>query len=155
MREQLRPLEKEISETKRELNELFRAESLASREGDAARARQTHLALLEKELDNVRSITTYVDTISPPVARDLSRWHTQTASRFRELRETANPAALQAWVARELVPLLRRSELVAHLVATGTRVVPKKSAAPFAWPVAKSRAMKGAQGGRPRHGNLR
>lgn len=144
MRDELHPLEKEISQTKRELNELFRRESLASREGDAAEARRAHLALLEKELDNVRSITRYVDTISPPVARDLSRWQTQTASRFRELRENSSAATLQAWVARDLVPLLRRSELAAHLVATSARVKPKKAAAPFAWPVALERPLKDA-----------
>lgn len=146
MKGDLQPLEKEISRTKRELNELFRRESLASRGGDAAGARQTHLALLEKELENVRSIARYVETISPPVARDLSRWQTQTASRFRELREAANPAVVQAWVAGELVPLLRRSELAAHLVATSARVAPKKSPRPFAWPVADERAAKGAAG---------
>ncbi len=155
MKEDLQPLEREISRGKRELNELFRKESLASREGDAAGARQTHLALLEKELENVRSITRYLDTISPPVARDLSRWQTQTASRFRELRETANPAALQAWVAGELVPLLRRCELAAHLVATSARVAPKKSPSPFAWPVAMERVLKDAVESRPRRGNPR
>ncbi len=152
MKDRLRPLEQEIARAKGDLNELFRRESLASRQGDMGEARRTHLALLEKELDNIGAISRYVDTISPPVARDLSRWQTQTASRFRELRDEADASTLQAWVARELVPLLRRSEQAAHLVASSARVNPDKSAAPFAWPIALEHALKDAaeRGSHPR-----
>ncbi len=145
MRTDLRPLEEEIARTKRELNELFREESLASRRGDAAEARERHVSLLRKELENVRTISRYVETISPPVGRDLARWHAQMEIRFEQLRRSGSDRALQDWVARELVPHLRRSEQVAHLVATTVRASPRKAAAPFGWPVAVDRAIERAK----------
>jgi hypothetical protein len=107
-------------------------------------ARAQHLALLEKELENIDTIAAYLDTISPPVARDLMRWQVETSSRFKELRQAADAAALQAWVTQDLVPLLRRSEQAAHLVATTVRVDPRKTSAPFAWPVSVHLALKDA-----------
>lgn len=145
MRRDLRPFEEDISRTKRELNDLFRQESLASRDGRSAEARERHLALLEKELENIRTIARYVEPISPPVARDLNRWHAQMTSRFRDVRDSRDPAALQEWVARELVPHLRRSEQVAHLLATSVRSSPRRSASPFAWPMAVSAAPNAAE----------
>lgn len=141
MRSDMQPMEDEISRTKRELNELFRQETLASRRGDSAEARDRHLALLQKELENVRTIARYVETVSPPAARDLSRGHSQMEARFHEMRDSGDAAALQQWFAREFVPHLRRSELVAHLVATSMRSIPGKPASPFAWPVAVDAAL--------------
>jgi predicted RNase H-like nuclease (RuvC/YqgF family) len=135
MKMDLRSLENEISQTKRELNQLFREESLASRRGDATEARKQHVALLEKELENIATIASYLEAISPPVARDLTRWRAQTSSRFNDLKRSGNAVALQTWVTQELVPLLRRSEQAAHLVATTVRVGPRKASTPFAWPI--------------------
>ncbi len=136
MQMDLRPFEEDISRTKRELNDLFRQESLASRSGHLAEARERHLALLQKELENIRTIARYVEPISPPVARDLNRWHAQMTSHFLEVRDSPDPAAVQAWVARELVPHLRRSEQVAHLLATSVRTASRTAMPPYAWPVA-------------------
>lgn len=147
MRADLRPFEEEIARTKRELNELFRRESLAARQGNSGEANRTHLALLQKELENVRTIARYLEPISPPVARDLERWHAQMQSRFEQLRSRGNPAEVQQWVARELVPHLRRSEQLAHLLATSIRSGAKKAAAPFGWPVAVDKALRGAAAG--------
>ncbi len=145
MRQDMHPMEDEISRTKRELNELFREEALAWRRGDSAEARSQHLALLQKELENVRSIARYIEAISPPAARDLNHWHAQMEARFHEIRDSADAATLQGWVAHDLVPHLRRSEQVAHLVATSMRAAPRKPAAPFAWPVAVEAAVKDAE----------
>ncbi len=144
MRADLRPMEDQIARTKRELNELFREEALASRQGHAAEARQRHLLLLEKELENIRSIARYVEPISGPVARDLNRWHAQMLERFNALRDHESPEALQAWVVRDLVPHLRRSEQIAHLVATSVRANPRKASTPFGWPVREQRSAGGA-----------
>ena len=138
-------MEEEIARTKRELGELFRQETLASRRGDAAEAGERHLALLGKELDNIRAIARYVEPISAPVARDLTRWHAQMTIRFEELRRGKDAAALQRWVAQDLVPHLRRSEQLAHLVATNARIRPEKPSTPFVWPVAARRAAQGAR----------
>ncbi len=144
MRADLHPLEMEIARGKRELNELFREESLAARRGDFVEAGRRHVALLEKELENVRTIARYLEPISAPVARDLSRWQTQTSHRFREVEISGAPAAIQRWVVQDLVPLLRRSEQAAHLVATSVRVQSRKAAVPFVWPVAAAIPRKDA-----------
>ncbi len=145
MKLDLRPAEREISRVKRELNQLFREDSLASREGASEEGYQRHLALLERELDNIRSIARYVEPISAPVSRDLSRWHAQLTSRFNDLRVSGSPASVQRWVVQELVPHLRRSEQAAHLVATSLRVGPKGKPQPFVWPVAAEVALNEAK----------
>ena len=142
MKMDLRPIEREISRTKLELNELFRLMALASRRGDSSEAHRKHLALLEKELENIRTIARYVESVSPPVARDLGRWQAQMAERFEKVRTSSDPATLQRWVAQDLVPHLRRSEQVAHLVATSMRIEPKKPGPPFVWPGAVEQAAR-------------
>ena len=148
MRTDLDPLEKDISRTKRELNDLFREESLAWRQGNPQEGQARHLALLEKELENIRAIATYVEPISPHVARDLRHWHSQMASRFAEVRSTRDPAAMQRWVTQELVPHLRQSEQVAHVLATSVRTESRKGSAPYAWPV-RAEAASGKAGASP------
>lgn len=154
MKLNLSPPEEDISRMKRELNRLFREENLASRRGDAVAAREQHLALLEKELENIGMIAGYLKTISPPVARDLTRWLVQTSSRFHELQRAGDAVAVQTWVAQELVPLLRRSELAAHLVATTVRVGTREGSAPFGWSASVRAALgktgAGDAGARPR-----
>ena len=142
MNRDLRPFEEEIARAKGELNELYRQMNLASRRGDAAEARRQQLALLEKELDNIRAIARYVEPVSAPVARDLSRWQAQIAERLGQVRDAPDPALLQRWVAQELVPHLRRSEQAAHLVATSVRIQPRKQGTPFVWPVDVGRAVR-------------
>ncbi len=151
MRADLRPIEDQIARTKRELNELFRKESLASREGDHAEARRQHLRLLEKELENIHTIARYVEPISPPVARDLNRWHAQIVERFNALKDRESPEALQTWVARDLVPHLRRSEQIAHLLATSARASLDTTSSPFAWPVGARHALHETAGANRRN----
>ena len=117
--------------------------NLASRRGDAAEARRQQVALLEKELDNIHAIARYVEPVSAAVARDLSRWRAQIAEHLDQVRDSLDPALLQRWVAQELVPHLRQSEQVAHLVATSARIGPKKRGTPFVWPVAVKQAARG------------
>ena len=146
---QLDPLEAEISRTKRELNELCRQANLASREGRVTEAHRREVALLEKELENIEIIARYIEPISAPVARDLRRWHAQMSNRFRRLKDSGDAASLRGWVAHDLVPHLRRSEQLAHLVATNARRDPKKGGVPFVWPVAVRGAMWDAESKAP------
>ncbi len=150
MKTDLHPIEQEISRTKAELNELFRQMSLASRRGDASEARRHQLALLEKGREKIWTIARYVEPVSPPVARDLGRWRSQITERLGVVRSSSDPAVLQRWVAQELVPHLRRSEQVAHLLATTTRRRGRKPAAPFSWPVVPAAAGDGSGGRAPR-----
>ncbi len=145
MTSDLDPLERDISRTKRELNEIFRSESLAWRAGNAAEGRARHLALLEKELENLRMIATYMEPVSPPVARDLRRWNDQMADRFGEVRNSPDPSVVQRWVTQELVPHLRRGEQLAHILASTVRTGSRRGPTPYVWPVRADAA--GRQGG--------
>lgn len=146
----LDPLERDISRTKRELNDLFRAESLAWRQGNAAEGHARHLALLEKELENIGTIARYVEPISPVVARDLRHWHAQMTIRFHEIRNSRDPGAVQRWVTQDLVPHLRDSEQIAHVLATSVRRSSRGGSAPYAWPVRGDAPAKGRDTGAPR-----
>ena len=119
--EQFRFAEDQILRVKSDLGRISRNRLIAYREGRAEEAAQAQIRLLETELKNIVALASYVKTISPAAARELVGRHAAAAERFNRLRAAANPVDLQGWLKDELAPLLNKSELAAHLVASFPR----------------------------------
>ncbi len=131
--DRFRSAENEILRVKADLSRISRDRLLAYREGRPDEATRHQFRLLEAELKNIKALASYVRTVSPAAARELTGWHSAAAERFGELRETGDVVALQRWLKEQLAPLLNKSEQAGYLIATSIRLEKGKRAKPFGW----------------------
>ena len=124
--------ESRIVDVKSDLSRISKDRLLAYREGRVDATRQ-QFRLVEAELRNIDALASYVKGVSPAAGRELIGHHSAATERFKELRAVGDVFALQDWLKKELVPLINKSELAAHLVATTFRFVKGKETKPFAW----------------------
>lgn len=148
-------LEREIVRMKAELERLTRSRNLALREGRKAEGERQHVSALEAEVRHVETLARYVKTVSPAAGRELATDQAAAAEHFRRLRAAGDLHELERWVAKELAPLLNKSEQAAHLVATSVRVKPSETPTAFTWPVAVETAARRAGTAREPRGNQR
>ncbi len=146
-------LEREIVRMKAELERLTRSRNVALREGRQDEGRRQHLSALEAEVRHLETLARYVKTVSPAAGHELATRQAAAAQHFQRLRQAGDLEELQRWVAKELAPLLNKTEQAAHLVATSIRVKPSSTPTAFTWPVAIETATRASRSaGGPRRG---
>ncbi len=126
-------MERRIADVKHDIDRISRDRALAYLRGNPEEATRHHLSLLEAELRNVEGLISYVGTVSPAAARELSDERSVAAGRFLDLRARGDSAALQRWVTEDLAPLVNKTEQAAHLIATSLRVQRGRTPKPFGW----------------------
>ncbi|MGQ0797204.1 MAG: hypothetical protein ACT4OI_04970 [Methanobacteriota archaeon] len=131
--ERFSTIERDIARVKSEIRRISRERSLAYLRGRSDDAMRKETLLCEAQLRNVAALASYVNSVSPPAARERSWRRAITSARFEFARASHDLPALQRWLKEELVPLLNKAEQAAHLVATSLRVEEGRGAAPFMW----------------------
>lgn len=124
--------ESRIVDVKSDLSRISKDRLLAYRERRVDATRQ-QFRLLEAELRNIEALASYVKTVSAAAGRELIGHHSVAIQQFKELKAVGDVSALQDWLKKDLVPLINKSELAAHLVATTIRFVKGNKTKPFAW----------------------
>lgn len=124
--------ESSILRVKSDLNRISRDSFRAYFSGKPDEGARMRMELIEKEMENIRMLISYVGTVSPAAARELMSRHEYASQHLRDM-EAEGGRALEAWIKGELVPLLNQTEQAAYLVATTRRLGRNLQPRPFSW----------------------
>ncbi len=113
--------EDEILQEKRELALISQERWRASLEGDAVKVFEARRKAAERMLDCCRTTARYIGDISTPAARRLQLMEAEARRELAEVSTTRNLDLFQIWCSTSLVPVVRDSERMAHIVATSVR----------------------------------
>lgn len=107
-----------------EKNELVRISEerwRASLAGDAKRLFEARRAAAETMLDGCKTTARYIGSISIPASRRLELMEREARKELNDVSAKRDLDLFQVWCDATLVPLVRDSERLAHIVATSVR----------------------------------
>lgn len=116
----LNEMESAILNSKMELSRISESRWKAILAKDERAALKARVEAAEKTLEGCRTITTYLENFSTPIARGIQKQQESVAREFERVRYTKDPSELHGWMKMRLFPLVNSSERMAHVVASST-----------------------------------
>jgi hypothetical protein len=120
---------------KRELSSISHERWQAALQHDTGRVLVARKKAAEKMLENCDALAQYVSYSCPSIGRDLSNQKVRVSKKLEEIRRTNSPGELQDWYKANLIPFVKHSEALAHLVATSRRKREKAGIECYPWPL--------------------
>jgi len=118
--QKLAVLENRILDSKTRLAKISDIRWRALLEGDYEAALKARVRAVDESLEECGVIAEYVKVFSAPLAREISYMRDSVFDGFWRIRFTNDQQLLHDWVKVQLVPLMNRSERLAHAVASSS-----------------------------------
>ncbi len=132
---ELSRLEERILVAKSDLAAVSRERWEAALRRDERGVLEARKKAADKMLDNCEALAHYVSYCCPNVARDLLGQGRSMRSELDKMRRTNDSVELHNWYKASLIPLVKHSEVLAHLAATTITKRDSKSSDCYQWPV--------------------
>jgi hypothetical protein len=114
-------LEENILDVKSSISKISYERWQAALLKDEKNVLEARMRAAEKMLENCDLIARYVSQFCPAIGRDLSSQQKIVRSELEKIKGPSDHDSLHAWYKANLVPLVKRSETVAHVAATSHR----------------------------------
>jgi hypothetical protein len=128
-------LEESIQVVKSEISKISDERWRAASRGDDKSVLKAKTRAVEKMLENCDVIARYVSQFCPAIGRDLSSHQKVVRSELEKIKRRSNQESLHTWYKADLIPLVKRSEVVAHVAATSHRRGERSSDDCHRWPL--------------------
>jgi hypothetical protein len=115
-------LEEEIQIVKSDISKISNERWQAALKRDEKNVLEARTRAAEKMLENCDIIARYVSQFCPAIGRDLSGQQKTVKSELEKTKRRNNQNSLHTWYKVNLIPLVKRSEVVAHMAATSHRM---------------------------------
>ncbi len=118
---ELTQLEERIQAVKNELSSISNERWHAALKRDDHQVLETRNKAAEKMLENCGVLAQYVSQFCPAVGRDISGQEKVVRGELEKVKRRGDHDSLHAWYKVSLIPLVKRSEVAAHVAATSRR----------------------------------